>query len=160
MSFNTPITVSGEIDPDGIAHPTTQTPLKIGSVYELSQILVEINSDGDLSQFECVHCGQELNEADLTETLADGDKECPATSDERHEAKTVPFTWAKNIAVSFDEDNDEIELAIATGEPRGGWTFKLRRTPEGGVIMHLPHADMSSPHEPIRELHPGTFAIG
>lgn len=164
MSFNMPITIEGDVSTDSIDFPTTDTPLRVGSVQELEQIRVGLNEDGDMSSIKCIHCGEELNEDTPSgtplETLMDGTTECDDNDDGLHEPVTVPFTWAKNIAVSFDEDNDEIELAIATGEPRGGWTFKLRRTPDGVVLMHLPYADMSAPHEPIRELHPGTFAIG
>lgn len=164
MSFNTPVTIAGDINPDGISLPTTDTPLKIGSVDELAQIQVTLNVDGDMSEIRCRHCGEDLNEdtppGTPLETLMEGETGCGSNDDGPHEQEYAPLTWAKKITVSFDEERDEIDLAIATGEPRGAWSFKLRRTPEGVVLMHLPHPDMSGPHEPIRELRPGTFAIG
>lgn len=160
MSFNMPITVIGDVSADCIEPATTQTSLKLGSVLDLTQIMIALNEDDDMSEIRCAHCGEELNEDEPTETLEGGDAECEANDYDPHEKQYAPFTWAKNIAVSFDEERDEIELAIATGEPRGGWTFKLRREPDGVVLMFLPHADMASPHEPIRELRPGTFVIG
>lgn len=160
MSFNMPITVIGDVSADCIEPATTQTSLKLGSVLDLTQIMIALNEDGDMSEIRCAHCGEELNEADPTKTLEDDGTECGANNDGPHEKTWAPFTWAKNIAISFDEERDEIELAIATGEPRGGWTFKLCREPDGVVLMFLPHADMASPHEPIRELRPGTFVIG
>lgn len=148
MTFNMPITIHGE--------DRTETV----EVEDLAMIEVALNQDGDMSAIRCKHCGQELNEADPSETLEDGDRECPATSNEQHEQEYAPLTWAKNIAVSFDEERDTIDLTIATGEPRGGWQFRLRRTDKGVVLMHLPHEDMIGPHEPLKEIHPGTFAIG
>lgn len=162
MSFNTPITVAGDISTDGIDFPTTQTPLKLGSVFDLTQIMVKLNEDDDMPKKRCSACGEELDDDEPTQNL-DGDTECSAQNedDAPHTPEFNPFTWAKNIAVSFNEERDEIELAIATGEPRGGWTFTLRRDPETGVVsMHLPYADMDGPHEPLREIHPGTFVIG
>ena len=99
MSINTPITVMGDVSTDGIKFPTAQTHLEIGSVLELAQVQIEVNTDGDISAYRCVHCGEELNEADPTETLADGVKECDANDDGPHEKQVVPFTWAKNIAI-------------------------------------------------------------
>jgi len=160
MSFNMPVTLAGDISEDSITRPDGYGSVELGSVLDLEQIQIKLNEDGDMSSLRCAHCGEELNEIDPTRTLENDTVECEDNDDGPHKAQTVPFTWAKNIAISFSEDNDEIELAIATGEPRGGWTFKLRRTPDGRVLMHLPHADMAAPHEPIRELHPGTFAIG
>jgi hypothetical protein len=160
MSINTPITITADVSMESIERPNGYESVELRSVLDLTQIMVDINSDGDMSEIRCKHCGEELNESAPAETLADGDTECPAADNEQHEQEHVPFTWAKNIAVRFDEENDEIELAIATGDPRGGWTTKLRRTPDGVVLMHLPYEDMASPHEPIKELHPGTFVIG
>lgn len=158
MSFNMPITVNGTIEPDSI---DTRTPLEIRSVTELDSVRIELNSEGDLSAYECSACGEELNEADPRETLDGGATVCPDSDDERHQPQIVPLTWAKNISVDFDEDDDRIDLAIATGDPRGAWQMRLWRDhTTGKVMMSLPHANMSEPHEPIREIHPGTFEIG
>lgn len=159
MSFNISITLHGDVSEDSITRPG-EGELALGSVLDLTQVQLELNEEGDMSAFHCSHCGEELNEADPTETLANGDIECPDSDTGLHEKQIAPLTWAKNIAISFDEERDEIELAIATGEPRGGWTMKLYRNTDGTIVMHLPHASMNSPHEPIRELHPGTFIIG
>lgn len=161
MSFNMPITVAGDVSTDAIDFPTTQTPLRLGSVLDLTQIMVRLNEGDDMQEKRCSACGDELDDDEPTQNL-DGDDVCSAwDGNAPHTPEFSPFTWAKNIAVSFNEERDEIELAIATGEPRGGWTFKLRRDPETGVVyMHLPYADMDGPHEPLREIHPGTFVIG
>lgn len=163
MSFNMPITVQGDVSTDSITRPDGTDhygALELRSVLDLTQIMITLNEDGDMSEIKCVHCDEELNEADPTVTAEDDDPECAANDDGPHEKMWAPLTWAKNIAITFDEENDQIDLAIATGDPRGGWVFRLYRNSEGAVIMHLPHADMDGPHEPIRELHPGTFAIG
>lgn len=162
MSFNMPITVNGDISTDGITRPDGYGSVKLESAHDLTQIMVRLNEDDDMPEKRCSACGKELSDDEPTQDL-DGDTACwvRGEGDAPHTPELNPLTWAKNIAVSFDEERDEIELAIATGEPRGGWTFKLRRDPKTGVVyMHLPHADMEGPHEPIRELHPGTFAIG
>lgn len=160
MDINTPIVLSGDISDDGITRPDGHGSLRLGSVEDLAQIQVKLNEDGDMSEVRCAHCGEDLNEADPTVTAGDKTAECDANDGGPHEKEWAPLTWAKNICVSFNEERDEIELGIATADPRGGWTFKLRRTPEGVVLMHLPHDGMTDPHEPIKELHSGTFAIG
>lgn len=160
MSFNIPITIDGDVSTDSITRPNGYESVELGSVLDLSQVQFTLNEEGDMSAYRCGACDEELNEADPTETLADGDTECLGADDGKHQPVIVPFTWAKNITVDFDEEDDRIDLAIATSDPRGGWVFRLRRGPDGKVIMHLPHATMDGPHEPIRELHPGTFEIG
>lgn len=171
MSFNIPITIHGDVSMDGITRPYGDGSLELGSVLELSQVMIKLNEAKDMQEKRCAHCredldpdrplhlfGDETDTSDYCEENPDSDGgEAPLSP---HVAEWSPLTWAKNIAVSFDEERDEIELAIATGEPRGGWTFKLYRNSDGVIVMHLPHADMDSPHEPIRELHPGTFIIG
>lgn len=155
-----PTTLYGSISGDSITHSDEHSELRLGIVYDLTQIKVALNENADMSEIKCTHCGADLNEADPTITAEDEDPECGASDDGLHEKEWAPLTWAKNIDVSFDEEHDQIQLTIATGEPRGGWTFTLRRDQVTGVVyMHLPHADMSSPHEPIKEIHPGTFAI-
>lgn len=161
MSFNIPITLHGDVSDDGITRESYGR-FKLGSVYDLTQVQLELNESGDMSAFKCAHCDEELNEADPRETLADGDTECSSADEsDPHKPEIVPLTWAKNIMIDIDEENDRIDLAIATGEPRGGWQMRLWRNPKTGkVMMSLPYADMDAPHEPIREIHPGTFEIG
>ncbi len=162
MAFNTPITVQGDVSTDGITRPDGYGSVKLESVLDLTQIMVKLNEDDDMPEKRCSACGDELSDDEPTQN-PDGDTECSARDedDAPHTPEFSPLAWAKNITVSFVEERDEIELAIATGDPRGGWTFRLRRDPKTGVVyMHLPHADMDGPHEPIRELHPGTFVIG
>lgn len=161
MSFNIPITIIGDVSTDVITRPNGYGSVELGAVDELTQVMFKLNEDGDMSAYRCADCDEELNEADPTETLADGDTKCEENDGGPHKPEIVPLTWAKNIAIDFDEENDRIDLAIATGEPRGGWIMRLERNhTTGKVQMYLPHATMDGPHEPIREIHPGTFEIG
>lgn len=160
MSFNIPITVNGDVSVDGITRPGGYGSLELGSVLDLTQVTFALNEDDDMSEKRCAACNEELSDDEPTQNL-DGDTACWARDDDApHQPEYNPLTWAKNITIDFDEENDQIDLVIATGDPRGGWQFRLRRTPDGVIFMHLPHADMEGPHEPLRELHPGTFVIG
>jgi hypothetical protein len=38
--------------------------------------------------------------------------------------------------------------------------MEIRRHDDGSIIMFVPYEGMSMAHAPIRQLHPGSFAIG
>jgi len=77
-----------------------------------------------------------------------------------------PLSWMNSAGISFDPDGDAVHLSVSTGDPRGAFTMTLRRIPDGDhpnagrVIMHAPHPDDSTPHESLREIHPGTYMVG
>ncbi|MFD8493365.1 hypothetical protein [Amycolatopsis sp. NPDC059657] len=69
--------------------------------------------------------------------------------------------------VGVDEDEDSVTLAISVGDPRGAFTFTVRRVPDdvdgplaGRLIMHTPYPTEPLPHEHLTPLHPGTHLIG
>lgn len=160
MTFNIPITISADVSEDSVNVDSAEGQTVIHAAFDLTDVHLALNENNSLSGIRCAHCGEDLDEDDPTRTLHGGETECPNNDDGPHQMEYAPLTWAKNITISLDEEDDRIELVISTGDPRGGWSFVLRRTPDGAVMMHLPHAEMGDPHEPIQELRPGTFVIG
>jgi hypothetical protein len=131
--------------------------------------------------YRCRVCGDELNET--TEGLCtdsgeyvcpdydpslrpDADSE-PDCADGPHDAERVPLSWCNSVAVSADEAEDSVTVSISVGDPRGAFTFTIRRVPDdvdgdlaGQLILQVPHGGMASPHMPLTELHDGTYVVG
>lgn len=160
MSFNIPITVNGDVSMDGITRPGGEGSVRLGSVLDLVDVSLTLNEDGDMQDKRCAHCKQDMDPDRPTHTI-DGDEFCDDNDDEAHESEWSPLTWAKNVQIDVDEEEDQIDLTIATGDPRGGWQLRLRRDPEtGAVYMSVPFDGMADQHGPMRQIGPGTYAIG
>lgn len=170
MSFNIPITVSGDVSTDGITFSTGVAPLELGSVLELSQVTLTLNGADDMSEKRCAHCREDMDPDhpafvvdDTTPGIGDwcAENEDGDEDSSPHAPEWSPLTWAKNVQIDVDEEADRIDLSIATGDPRGGWQLRLWRDQETGVVyMSVPYDGMPEQHEPMRAVHPGTYAIG
>lgn len=125
---------------------------------EESLVLVEIEPEHCAL---CKRCGKRFEEeADATGKVCFGDLE--DEDDEpggSHVVKAAPLRWANSAHIEFDEAGDSIKVGISVSDERGAFTMEIRRTPEGRIIMHLPHASMGQPHAPLKALHEGTFAV-
>lgn len=83
-----------------------------------------------------------------------------------HEPVTGPQRWCNGAGVAVKEEDDSVEVWVSVGDPRGGFSFTVRRLPDsasdhpGRLIMHVPYPDMGMPHVPIKELQMGTYLIG
>lgn len=84
-----------------------------------------------------------------------------------HDPQRIPLSWANSAAIDTDEKDDSITVSISVGDPRGAFCFTVRRIPEdagsdlaGQLVLHVPHAGQTAPHQPLCALHPGTFLIG
>jgi hypothetical protein len=129
--------------------------------------------------FTCKHCGNVWDEGEDRDEVAQdlcpnreacSDDACPCdetTDHGTHELTVLPLSWLNHAGVSFDEGEDAVTVSISVGDPRGAFTFTVRRVPDdadgplaGKLIMHMPYPGEGTPHVETRELHPGTLIIG
>lgn len=119
----------------------------------------------------CRHCGDAIVEAEaawLAYPFSDeqSDQECEANDNGPHEPETGPGTWCNSAQIIVDDEEDSVSVSISVGDPRGGFSFAIRRLPDdapnmaGRLILHVPYPGEGMPHETLTQLHPGTFLIG
>lgn len=71
-----------------------------------------------------------------------------------------PIAWLNSARIAVDRDHDEVSLMISVGDPRGAIAMSVRKTPDGRLLLSVPHADDSMAHVEMTELHPGTYQLG
>jgi hypothetical protein len=139
-------------------------------------VSLEFSADHGCS-YRCRACGEELAEtldgyqtdageytcADF-EPADDGD---PDYEDGPHDPERVPLAWCNSAALHSDESDDSVTVSISVGDPRGAFTFTIRRIPDdvegdlaGQLIMHVPYAGESTPHMPLSPLRDGAYLVG
>ena len=120
----------------------------------------------------CTHCGDSIAEYvtgwehdttgarwcnDLTDEEAAEDDDATAATP----APVAPGNWA-GVTIEPDEETTQVEISV--GDPRGCLTMTLRRVrDEDGtarLFLRVPHPEDSTPHAPMREVHPGYYEIG
>jgi hypothetical protein len=115
------------------------------------------------STYQCGVCG-----ADLVETVngVESEAEEPCYGDE-HAPERVALSWCNSAAISVDEADDSVTVAISVGDPRGAFTFTVRRISDdvpgelaGRLVMHVPYSAQPAPHMTLTELHDGTYLVG
>nr|WP_042178998.1 hypothetical protein [Kibdelosporangium sp. MJ126-NF4] len=128
-------------------------------------------------EHRCRACGEELTETADGLCTDSGEYLCPDydpslgpdsdCTDGPHDAERVPLSWCNSATLSTDQTDDAVTVSISVGDPRGAFTFTIRRVPDhvdgplaGQLIMHVPYEDMTSPHMPLTQLHDGTCVIG
>lgn len=126
--------------------------------------VIPYNADSEYVT-RCTECRAEFD----SDGPQGDDLNCPELEDQdgnvqRHALESLPLTWANNAGIRLDDDEDSVTVSISVGDPRGAFTFTVRRVPEGEyagmLMMHLPHEGEPMPHAKITEIHPGTFVIG
>jgi hypothetical protein len=129
------------------------------------------------SAYRCRACGEVLTETTDGLCTDSGELECPDydpglspdsdSPDGRHDPERVPLAWCNSAAVHADESEDSVTVSISVGDPRGAFTFTIRRVPDdvdgdlaGQLILHTPHVEMACAHLPLTLLHSGTYLLG
>ncbi|MFD2414809.1 hypothetical protein [Amycolatopsis pigmentata] len=91
----------------------------------------------------------------------------PDSGEGPHDPERIPLSWCNSAAVHTDESEDSVTVSISVGDPRGAFTFTIRRVPDdvgsnlaGHLIMHTPYAGQPLPHKELTPLHGGTFVVG
>lgn len=144
---------------------------------DVETVLVEFDTDS-AETHRCTACYEPLTEedgvykggrqgAECTENISD---EPDADGDYYylpHDPEPIPLSWVNSAGVHLNEGEDSVTVTISVGDPRGAFAFTVRRIPAdadgelaGRLLMHTPYPGQSSPHMPVKELHPGTYVIG
>ncbi|WP_200826152.1 hypothetical protein [Kibdelosporangium aridum] len=129
------------------------------------------------SLFRCRACGEDLISTTEGLSTVSGEVDCrdfeppdgPDSDqlDGPHDPERVPLSWCNSAAVHSDESQDSVTVSISVGDPRGAFTFTIRRVPDdsdgdlaGQLVMHTPYVGEAAPHMPLAALHDGTYLIG
>lgn len=133
-------------------------------------------------QWQCLACGEELTQ-DVDGFADDGgslvcrdydpdehpghdDQAGPGCGEGPHHPRRVVLSWVNSAGIHADPDEDSITVSISVGDPRGAFTFTVRRIPDdapnspGRLVLHTPYPGEPLPHAALTEHHPGTFLIG
>jgi hypothetical protein len=142
-------------------------------------IRVELAADGGGPFHRCLACGDDLAEEPDRFTGEITGEQCPdydhdtedhdgdAPDHGPHTPEVVALSWCNSARISLDPDEDAVTVSVSVGSPLGAFCFTVRRVPDdacgalaGALIVHMPYPGESSPHEPLTQIHPGTFLIG
>lgn len=63
-------------------------------------------------------------------------------------------------SAAIDWTGPELTVTISTGDPRGAFAMTFRVLEDGTRLLHVPYPESSWLHEPLTELHPGTYRVG
>ena len=98
--------------------------------------------------------------ADVSTSHFEGDASIALAINENSDTPAeAPLGWVNSASIHADASQDRIIVCVSTGDPRGAFSMELRRTPDGKILIHLPHPGEGLAHETTRELHPGTLIL-
>jgi hypothetical protein len=69
------------------------------------------------------------------------------------------LSWLNSARITADPDKDEVSCCVSVGDPRGCFVFTMRRTPDGHLLLHMPHPSDGMAHMETAELHEGTLIV-
>lgn len=133
---------------------------------DIERVQLEFDWDGDKLCQQCFEPIEELIDTSEAEPEARWyHNDTDIDSDHTPEPETGPSSWCNSAFFEFDSEEDSVTVGISVGDPRGAFTFTIRRLPaeaeDGGrLVMHLPYPGGSWLHEPLTLLHEGTYLIG
>ena len=70
-----------------------------------------------------------------------------------------PLSWLNSAQIHAKLDEDAVYLSVSIGDPRGAFSFCVRRLTDGRIVIHAPHPGESLPHMQTAQLHEGTLVI-
>jgi hypothetical protein len=140
---------------------------RVGVSFDTDRILC-VNCDNEISEYP----GSWMHDAGQTS----GEHVCPESAWPEDDAECYatpgPLHWCNGAQIEINSERDEIAVSISVGDPNGGFALTIYKVPDteetrrdnpataGRFLMTVPHAQMSGPHMPLRELMPGVFVIG
>jgi hypothetical protein len=150
--------------------------LPVDADAETESVTLEFGT-GAGAAWRCRACGEDLTETtqgyaadtpDGSVCWASQDAPSgPEHSDRPHDPEPVPLSWCNGAGIRVDESADSVTLSLSVGDPRGAFTFTLRRIPEdapgelaGRIVLHTPYPGESLPHMPLAAVRPGTYLVG
>ncbi len=69
------------------------------------------------------------------------------------------LSWLNSARIFAEPSKDQVTLTVSIGDPRGAFSFQVRRTPDGQIVIHVPHPGESFAHMPTAWHHEGTLVI-
>lgn len=104
--------------------------------------------------YRCGYCGQ------IEETALEAYRH--ARDDHSHDAHDAQIARVEALvnSAAIDWNGDDLTVTISTGDPRGAFAMTVRVMDDGTRLLHVPHPSNGLLHEPLTELHPGTYKIG
>jgi hypothetical protein len=151
--------------------------LPIASDGETESVTLEFGT-GAGALWRCRACGEDLTEttAGWAAEAADGllcaaydpaDGALTGSQEGRHDPERIPLSWCNGAGIRVDESADSVTLSLSVGDPRGAFTFTLRRICDdapgelaGRIVLHTPYPGESLPHMPLTAVRPGTYLVG
>lgn len=91
----------------------------------------------------------------------DSPEEYEKSRDRAEPQPTAPGNW---VGFTIDPERQQTQVQISAGDPRGCFTFTLRRwtdpqTGENKLLLHLPHPGEGLAHMALTEHHEGTYIV-
>ena len=70
-----------------------------------------------------------------------------------------PLSWLNSARVHVSPQEDAVYCSVSVGDPRGAFSFAVRRLSDGRIVIHVPTPGEGLPHMETAELHPGTLIV-
>lgn len=139
---------------------------------EAGTVLVQFDDELPTAPWRCTGCEERFTDEDEAEDEECAEAECVVhTGDDNcddHECSfphdlvndPQPLTWLNSAAIHLDEEQDQVQLSISLGDPRGAFVMSLRRDKEDGrIYMEVPHPENWFLHLPLKPLSRGFYAV-
>lgn len=127
-------------------------------VDDFDAVTVDLPGMDDEPEIECQFCQRQIFDNGGGEWLATLMKTAWCPGAPAHWPKNRPLDWANWASLKIDEEEDSITMYVSIGDPRGAFSFTVRRV-DDRVILHLPHPGESTPHARTKEIADGTLEV-
>jgi hypothetical protein len=130
---------------------------------DLSTVRVIYNEESGPT-LECSSCRRELTEHSQGYLDDEDSRTCRDVEPlQLHTPVEAPLSWLNSAAINPDPDDNSISLLVSIGDPRGAFCMYLRKTPDGQIIMDVPHPDQNNLHMPLTPVYKdalGAYKVG
>ena len=75
-----------------------------------------------------------------------------------HDETAGPLDWLNSARVTINPKHDEVTCSVSVGDPRGAFTFIVRRLTDGRILIHTPHPGETQ-HMDTKDIGRGTLVI-
>ncbi len=72
---------------------------------------------------------------------------------------TPGLSWLNSATIDADPNTDRVRMYCSIGDPRGAFSFEVRRLTDGRILIHLPHPDESLAHMKTKDIGNGTLEL-
>lgn len=149
-------------------------------VFELDRVQVSFDAEQGYGD-TCKHCHEAIQHDEAgwfggehSGLYCEYSDDEAGPGDQQHEPEDGPGSWCNSASIVVDDDENSVTCSISVGDPRGGFTFQVRKVPTlyngdgsvanpeyaGKLLLHLPHPGEGLPHMALTFDHEGTYVIG